>query len=286
MKDARHIDPVFKGWRKPGPLPDVAQMEALELGPEETLDALSGHWRIVQLQKGHRFSTDDILTAWYGSSWAPSVGRALDLGSGLGTVAMVVMWRLPGASVVSIEAQEVSVGLAKKARRYNGLEGRWEIRTGDFREDTCFEQDEVFDLVTGTPPYFPPEAGVLSEHPQKVACRFEMRGDIASYCQRARAQLAPAGVFACVFPIKEPMQHERVRAAAKGAGLVIVRWRPVALRQGDEPLLGLFLMQRKEDLPEKLHGEGWEEPVLTIRQRDGHVNPEYAAVKLSMGFPP
>ena len=267
-------------------MPDLHQLDALGLEPGETLDALCGHWRIVQLEGGHRFSTDDLLTGWYASSWAPSVGRALDLGSGLGTVAMVVLWRLTGAQVVSVEAQEVSVGLAKKARLYNGLGERWEIRQGDFREDACFGEGEVFDLVTGTPPYFPPEAGVHSEHPQKVACRFELRGDIGSYCQRARAQLGPGGVFACVFPIRGLAQHERVKRAAAEADLVVVRWRPVALRQGDEPLLGLFLMQRREDLPAKMHGPGWQEPVLTIRLRNGHVDPEYAAVKLSMGFPP
>ena len=31
----------------------------------ETLDAISGHFRIFQLAKGHRFSTDDVLTAFY-----------------------------------------------------------------------------------------------------------------------------------------------------------------------------------------------------------------------------
>ena len=29
----------------------------------ETLDAISGHFRLFQLRDGHRFSTDDILTA-------------------------------------------------------------------------------------------------------------------------------------------------------------------------------------------------------------------------------
>jgi hypothetical protein len=31
--------------------------------PGESLDALSGHFRILQLRRGHRFSTDDVLTA-------------------------------------------------------------------------------------------------------------------------------------------------------------------------------------------------------------------------------
>jgi hypothetical protein len=40
------------------------------------------------------------------------------------------------------------------------------------------------------------------------------------------------------------------------------------------------------DIPERLHGVTWAEPPLVIRAADGSVHPEYAAVKLSIGFPP
>ena len=39
---------------------------------------------MFQLRDGHRFSTDDILTAWYGTSWCPTAQTGLDLGSGIG----------------------------------------------------------------------------------------------------------------------------------------------------------------------------------------------------------
>ena len=54
----------------------------------ETLDYISGHFRLFQLRDGHRFSTDDVLTAWYGTSMVPVRARTvLDLGSGIGSVA-------------------------------------------------------------------------------------------------------------------------------------------------------------------------------------------------------
>jgi tRNA1(Val) A37 N6-methylase TrmN6 len=38
---------------------------AVTVGADElTLDALAGRWRIYQLRNGHRFSADDLLTAW------------------------------------------------------------------------------------------------------------------------------------------------------------------------------------------------------------------------------
>jgi len=114
----------FKGWAKPGVVPPGAHTEH-DVPADQTLDAISGSFRIYQLRNGHRFSTDDVLTAWYGTSWAPSARRVLDLGSSIGSVGMVAAWRLPGAAFVTIEAQGESVGLARKSAEYNGLSDRY-----------------------------------------------------------------------------------------------------------------------------------------------------------------
>ncbi len=280
MKSETH----FNGWAKPGPLPPGLAAGVMA-EPHETLDAISGHFRIFQLRDGHRFSTDDILTAWYGTTWCPTARTALDLGSGIGTVGLICAWRLPGAKFVAVEAQSESVALAKKSARYNGLAERYEIRAGDFRAAEILRAEEKFDLITGSPPYFPLGAGVESEQPQKLACRFELRGTVADYCATAAKHLALGGFFACVFP-QEPAQLARVEAGAKNSGLVIVRKRPVVFREGDPPLVALFGMMRAEDLPEWFRGQTWTEPELIIRTRDGKIHPEYSTVKLAIGFPP
>jgi len=276
------IDPFFKQWAKPGPVPPGAAREP-DVPAGETLDAISGHFRIFQLEAGHRFSTDDVLTAWYGTAWAPSASRVLDLGSGIGSVGMIAAWRLPGAGFVTIEAQDESVRLAQKSAAYNGLEERYEIRHGDFRAGFLLGAEERFDLVLGSPPYFPPGSGIEGDHPQKVACRFELRGDIRDYCAVASAHLAAGGLFACVFPEE---QRARVESAAADAGLTIVRRRPVVFKEGEPPLVTLFAMVRAGDVPERLRSQTWVEPPLVIRAADGSVHPEYAAVKLAIGFPP
>jgi tRNA1Val (adenine37-N6)-methyltransferase len=272
----------FKGWAKPG----LKVPGGIIPSSAQTLDAISGHFRIFQLKDGHRFSTDDLLTAWYGSTWCPSARRVLDLGSGIGSVGLIAAWRLIGASFVTVEAQPESIELARLSARYNGIEERYEIRAGDFRGPDVLHPDEKFDLVLGSPPYFPLDAGILSDHPQKIACRFEVRGTIADYCAVASNHLSLGGMFACVFPVHPPAQLERVLAAASEAGLTIVRWRPVVFREEEAPLLGLFAMTRSEYLPEAFRQKIWKEPQLTIRMRDGSVHPEYSAVKLSIGFPP
>ena len=272
----------FKGWAKPGIIPPGAHARP-EVAADETLDALSGHFRIFQLRDGHRFSTDDVLIAWYGTAWAPSVSRVLDLGSGIGSVGMIAAWRVPGAGVVTIEAQEVSVRLAAKSAAYNGLADRYEIRCTDFRRDEALGPAETFDLVFGSPPYFPVGSGIEGDHPQKVACRFELRGDIRDYAHVAARHLAAGGVFACVFPEE---QRERVERAAAEEELTVVRRRPVIFREGGPPLIGLFAMMRSTDLSPQMRGRTWMEPPLTIRSADGGVHPEYAAVKLAVGFAP
>ena len=105
----------FKGWTKPGPIPPGALGEGPEVEAGESLDAISGHFRLFQAVEGHRFSSDDVLTAWYGTQGCPSAGSVLDLGSGIGTVGMIAAWRLPRARFVTVEAQSESVRLARKS---------------------------------------------------------------------------------------------------------------------------------------------------------------------------
>ena len=52
-----------------------------------------------------------------------------------------------------------------------------------------------FDLVTGTPPYIPPGAGIKSERPQRGPCCFEERGGVEEYCAAAAQRLLPEGRF-------------------------------------------------------------------------------------------
>jgi len=244
----------------------------------ETLSYLSGHFRIFQYANGHRFSTDDVLTAWYATTCAPRVARAADLGSGIGSVAMIVAWRLPGAEIVTVEAQPISVRLARKSVRYNGIDSRVTIHEGDLRE---FTTDEPFDLVTGSPPYFPQGTASEASHPQAVPARIEMRGSVADYAKTAARILAPGGLFVFVFPFA---QRERAQEALRANALTLLRRRDVVFKEGEKPSLSLFAAGRGEDFPPDR--APFIETPLTIRRTDGAMTEEYAAVRISFGFPP
>ena len=274
---ANDPEATYRGWRRPGP--EVPGEVPVDEG--ESLDFLSGFYRIFQYQGGHRFSTDDVLTGWYATQWAPRIDRAADLGSGIGSVAMVVAWRAPGATICTVEAQEISVRLARKSVRYNALVGRFRIVEGDLRDQNVFALEAPFDLVTGSPPYFPQGTASQARHPQAIPARMEVRGTVADYAATAARILAPGGLFAFVFP---SLQKQRALDALTASGLHLLRSRDVVFKEGEPPMITLFAAVRAADVPARMGS--WIEPALIVRARDGSIHPEYAAVRLSFGFPP
>jgi tRNA1Val (adenine37-N6)-methyltransferase len=270
-------NPSYRGWSRPGPVPPGG----VEPEPGETLDYICGHFRIFQYEKGHRYSTDDVVTAWYGTTCVPRAERVADLGSGIGSVATIAAWRLPGARFCTVEAQEVSIRLARKSVRYNGLEDRFTLYHGDLRDGGVLTGEAPFDLVTGSPPYFPPGTATAADHEQAVPARIEVRGGVADYATAAARILATGGVFAFVFPTA---QRTRAEQGLNDAGLKLIRTCDVVFKEGEPPLVSLFAASRAADVPSSLRA--WSEPPLTIRDRDGNVTDQYAAIRLSFGFPP
>jgi tRNA1Val (adenine37-N6)-methyltransferase len=277
LRAARRPD----GWRVTGPMPAIPDhLDDLWPGPDEDLCWLAGNWRILQRTDGHRTSLDDLLVAHLAAemSAATPPARGLDLGCGIGSVLLFLAWRFPAAAFTGIEAQEVSANLARRSVRWNGVTDRATILDGDFRQADVFAGRSDFDLITGTPPYFPVGAGPESDHVQRAPCRFEHRGGIEAYCLAAASRLgARAPFIAC----EAWNQRERVEPAARAAGLRLVRWREVVPRAGKEPLLCVFAM-RAADQAESLRVD----PPLVVRDEGGRRTEEFGQLREAMGMPP
>src|SRR5688500_13061347 len=128
------------------------------MSDELTEDHLTIGWKILQRKHGHRHSTDDLLTGWYAAEkTSRERRRLLDLGAGIGSVGLLLLWRSPGARLTCIEAQEVSFALLEKNIERNGLSDRVRAIHGDLRHVRL--DGETFDVVTGSPPYFDPKDG-------------------------------------------------------------------------------------------------------------------------------
>jgi tRNA1Val (adenine37-N6)-methyltransferase len=255
-----------------------------ELGEPITVDGLTSTWSIFQRKKGHRHSTDDLLTGWYALEKLPLIGRSidrhLDLGTGIGTVGLLVLSGLPAARLTCIEAQDISFRFLLENLRANDVEGRVRPLKGDLREVSL--GDERFPLVTGSPPYFDVAAGIVPADSQKAHARFELRGDVGDYARAAKRHLEPDGLFVFCFPWP---QKARALAAARDAGFAVVAHRDVVPREGLTPLFSLFACRLNEHAANAA-SQASEEPPFVVRHADGTHTPAMHAVRARFGWPP
>lgn len=246
-----------------------------ERGEEITLDALTADFVIYQRRRGHRHSTDDLLTAWYAVVHGPaSPSRLLDLGSGIGGVGLAVLSRFPRATLTAVELQAVSFALLAENVRANQLEARVALRHGDLRE---LAAAVPFELITASPPYFVVEDGLVSADSQRAAARFELHGGVDDYCAAAVRALAAGGRFVFCFP---SAQSARAFAACKKAGLHVLAMRDVVPRATLPPLFSLFACAKDAERPMAV------EPPLVVRDEHGLRTPEMEAARATFGFAP
>jgi tRNA1(Val) A37 N6-methylase TrmN6 len=190
----------------------------IQINPDETLDRLTSSFNIIQKRRGHRAASDDTLLAWAAARAKPDAVRVLDLGSGKGTVAMLLLQRLPGCRVIGLEALEVSHELSIRNARLNLLSGRWDPRLGDLRDPSMLAGESPFDLITGAPPFMPIGSGVMPEDPQRAAGRFELRGGVRDYAQAAARHMAKGGTVVFLMDGLESSRSRAVQALTE-AGL-------------------------------------------------------------------
>jgi tRNA1Val (adenine37-N6)-methyltransferase len=191
---------------------------------ELTDDALTDRVRVWQRRRGHRYSVDDVATAWLAIRARPDARSSLDLGCGIGSVLLMVADRLPQVRAVGVEAQAVSFALAERNVARSGLGARVALHAGDLRDVVLIEhlvrEAGRFDLITGTPPYKALGTASVSPDSQRAHARVELRGGVEAYLQAAALALAPGGLFVMC---AESALQARVRAGALAAGLVQVR---------------------------------------------------------------
>jgi len=125
------------------PGPDTAGVE-IALEPNEELSSLLGKWKLIQIRDGHRWSTDDLITAYVAKHAIASPSSHLDLGCGIGSVLSMMLWNFPTLHSVGVEAQAHSAAMAMRSLKFNGCENRATIVDKDFR---TFDSQDKFQLV-------------------------------------------------------------------------------------------------------------------------------------------
>ena len=242
-----------------------------------TLDALTAGVSVFQRTKGHRFSSDDVVTAWVALQVCPDPTRVLDLGCGIGSVLLHLAWSAPRSSLVGVEAQPVSVALARRNVDHNGLGHRVRILHGDLREPAVIAAPGgPFDLITGTPPYFGVAAAIAAMDDQRAYARIEHRGGIEAYASTAAQLLAPDGWFVVC---GDAEAADRLDRAASACELAVCSHTVVVPRAGRSPLFCVWALRHRSEARPLVERE------LTLRDHAGARTDDARMLRAFSGFP-
>lgn len=195
-----------------------------------------------------------------------------DLGTGCGSVLQMVLWAYLGqVRSVGVEAQDVSFECLRRGLIWNvGVDPtqpntlvrivKGDLRTWDGtipvdKTDGKTNKDESqadfqppYDLITGTPPYFPLDSFVASNnHNQKVRCRVPTRGGACDYIKTASRLLAHDGVFCMVEASFAKAEHAVLQAVARTNGVLTIKRRlDVVTRTGLPPRFSCWVMTKQK----------------------------------------
>jgi tRNA1(Val) A37 N6-methylase TrmN6 len=240
-----------------------------------TDDLLTRDVRVYQRQKGHRFSSDDVATAYAAYHTRPAARRVLDLGCGLGSVLLLLAWRLREAELWGVEAQAMSFELLQRNVARSGYGARVHVRHGDLRDAELLATfGGSFELISGTPPYFPPEAALDAEDEQRAYARIEYRGGVEAYIAAAAPLLAPGGALVLC---GDARVGERTAAASRATGLVLQARCDVVARAGSLPLFSIWTLGRDAVATCAV-------TTLTLRDERGQTTPDADSLREFSGF--
>ena len=193
-------------------------------------------------------STDSMLLGWFVR--LPKSARVLDLGSGCGTMGLLLCARDEKCRVTGIELTEPAhrAALANIAR--NGLEDRMESICADVRQVPSLLSAGSFTTVVSNPPYF-------SGGPRSTALSMARREDCCTVRELLQSAAWALKYGGDLFLVHRPERLGEIVAQAgslflEAKELCLVRHRPGG------PIILILLRLRKGGKP----GLKWEEIVL------------------------
>lgn len=162
-----------------------------------TRDALlAGKVTLWQPAQGYRAAIDPVLLA---AAVEPKTGaRVLDLGCGVGAIALCLLARRADISAVGLELDPELVALARRNVAENNLGDRMDIHQGGITMPPAEIAPGAFDLVVCNPPYLEAGAASASPNPARQAANVEAVGDLGAWIAAASRALKPKGRLALI----------------------------------------------------------------------------------------
>ncbi len=213
-------------------------------------DLLHGELTLWQHRSGYRYSVDALLLADFAMELAGGA-RVLDLGTGAGTVALVLAARGKVERMVGVEVQDGLARLAEHNAKINQTTPPVEIVHGDALEMASRLGSASFDLVVTNPPYRELGAGKPSPHPERAIARSEVKMSLSPWLAAAMELVGANGSVCLVYPVD---REARLMAVVEQLGLYIARRTYATDRPGGARKLVLLDLVasacERTDLPE------------------------------------
>lgn len=207
-------------------------------------------------------STDSMALAWFAA--LPKHARILDLGSGCGTLGLLLCARDAACRVTGVELSESAHAAALENIRRNALEGRLESICADLRQVSQLFSPGRFSCIVSNPPYFSGGAAsrALPNARQEVSCC------LSDLLRSAGWALKYGGDF---FLVHKPERlGEILTEAAKNA---LEAKRLCLLRHREDGPISLILLQLRKGGKPGLH---WEE--IALYHKDGSPTEAYRKI--------
>lgn len=185
-------------------------------GPDETLDALlRGRIRVIQPRRGPRVSLDALLLGNFAGTRGKR--RIVDLGCGVGTVALALLRVDARATVVGVEVQPALAALARRNAVLNGVAARFEVLEADLRAAPLPAGE--MDLVVSNPPFHAPSRP--AETSERAVARQELLCTLTDVAAAGRRLLRARGELALIHPAVRVAELLRALADADVAPRVL-----------------------------------------------------------------
>lgn len=234
------------------------------LKPGERLDDLQiKGYRIIQSPGRFCFGMDAVLLSAFAKVKAGE--KALDLGTGTGILPILLEAKYEGDSYTGLEIQEESADMALRSVRYNHLEEKIHIVTGDIREAASLFGAASFHVITVNPPYMIGSHGLKNENEAKYIARHEVLCTLEDVLRESARLLKGKGRF---YMVHRPFRLAEILAGMSRHQLEPKRMRLVYPYADKEP--NMVLVEGVKGARPRMTVE----PPLIVYRQDGSYTEE------------